>query len=212
MCKRKPLGRCASELKRNLQILETRKEKIKKQIQQANDFTTKQNLHNELQQVEKEIIFNTIDFASTNKTQKELKEAKESNQIHKEDNNLRLLGFTRKTWQETFAKKLFELENARTDKAESLHAAANSAESMLNFLEYEHEAKTGIINQNKKDLKDPTLTDKEKQTKKDRIEQYSKELILIEMNMRDTKLYLKENSKQFNQIISQYVDQPLVTV
>lgn len=206
MCERKPLGRCASSIAKQKVSLTLKETKIVGKLNEL--YATGSNM-NVLQLVEKELIEvrlkkakNDIDFYSSSTGQEHFRLAQNQRRVLTEEENLnRLNGLSRRVWQNTFAKKLFQLEEAHGNQTESLHNAEYSAQLMLHSLTYELEAKKALLSQKQQLLRNPELHPESKRDIETKIRKIQLDTIVTEMNIADTNAYLTDNHKRFESLI-----------
>lgn len=209
MCNRKPLGRCASAIESTRASLIAKEEILTKNISYLKMKKADPQLiirtETKLQQIKKDQFKNEIDFYASIEGQEKFNNASHYNPLSTQDNAHRVLGISRKTWQITFSKKLFELENSSPDKAEGLHYAAASAKHMLSVLEYEYNAKLSLIETHRESLKNPQLTVVQKTTIQEKVNKLNSESYVTELNIADTHAYLNYSEKKFNSLIQGFL-------
>lgn len=203
MCNRKPLGRCAKHIEEAQKALEIKRNHCNTLLQNCTLSQT-QELQKNLQEINKQYVKNVIDLYSTTKNQQRCEQLKKNNIITTEEEKYRKLGFSRRTWQKTFAKKLAIIEKSSNDRSEGLYHASTSAKGMLNLLEYELAAKQAIIHKTTKELKNPHLPPQTIQKINSKIEFFAEEILITEMNIADTQAYISENKKQFEKMFNKH--------
>jgi hypothetical protein len=209
MCNRKPLGRCASAIESTRASLILKESEAVSNIiylkQNNADTALLTQAEEKLSRIKKDQLKNEIDFYASQEGQEKFRNFIDARELNKQENENRILGISRKTWQVTFSKKLFDIENSLLDKAEAVHYASNAAKLMLSSLDYEHTAKLALIARSQETLKNPQLNSLHKQSITEKIHRLTNELLVTELNISDTKAYLNSANKKFNSLIQGFI-------